>query len=192
MVAESTGEPTGMVLPRHEVIAGGHWCQSTNIFVLNSDGHVLCHKRSMKKDRFPGMWFTHVGGHVVHGETFWQSAHKEFCEETGTFLHDSQLLFWRKSKHSMMRMWIHEFVTVVNKKVEDFTPQEGEVDEFRWYAPEEIFEQSRRNAKIWKAGTHNFMVEYYCLRAVIALASSQGMFASKKPLHVWNLHPIAL
>ena len=143
VVSESTGEPTGMVLPRHEIISGGHWCQSTNIFVLNSEGQVLCHKRSMEKDRFPGMWFTHVGGHVTHGETYDQSAHKEVCEETGTPLRKDQLLFWRKSKHPMMRMWIHEFVTIVDKKAEEFNPQQGEVDEFRWFSPEEIHEYKR-------------------------------------------------
>lgn len=191
VVTESAGQPTGVVLPRNEIIEGRHWCQSTNVFVLNSEGDILCHRRSMEKERYPGVWFTHVGGHIGHGETFEDNARKELEEEAGVSVSNDQLLFWRLTKVPVSRLWAHEFVTVIDKKAEEFIPQPGEVDEFKWFTAEEIFEQSRYNPQSWKAGTHNFMVEYYCLRAVVAAASTQGTFALQKPLHVWSLHPIA-
>lgn len=172
-----TNELTGLVLPRQQVITQKLWCRSTNVFIVHPDGRLLCHKRSLEKERLPGTWCTHLGGHVGQGETYESNAQKEVEEEAGIRINSSQLIPWRTTKLEEPRLWVREFVTVLDRKAEDFTPQPGEVDEFRWLHPQEITQACSLSPNGWCAGTHDFNVEYECLRAVCTAAKSIGPFA---------------
>lgn len=188
IVHESSGELTGDVLPRREAISKKAWCMSTNIFVLNSKGELLCHQRSMQKERYPGVWSTHLGGHVGHDETFETNAHKEIQEETGIYVEPSALIPWRTTKLERSRLWIGEFVLHLDQSTESLTPQVGEVDCFMWLSPEEIMRRSSENPEGWIIGTHDFAVEYHCCRAVLNAAHCVGRITLPEQLLKW--HPL--
>lgn len=191
IVDELNGEPTGQLVPRKEAIANGLWCRSTNIYVLNSSGAVLCHQRSLHKERFPGVWSTHLGGHVTEGESFKINALKELEEEIGLKINGFQLIPWRTSKKEHGHLWMRDFLTVYDGALEDLTLQKEEIEQVAWYTAEEILEhinaQEYDADSAWLAGTHDFYADYQCMRAVLTAALDAGLFSTDyHHLHQWH------
>lgn len=192
IVDSVTGEPTGICLPRSEVIKNKLWCRSTNIFILNSEGHLLCNQRSLTKERFPGAWSTHFGGHVAEGESFKINALKEVEEEIGLKINNFQIIPWRTSKKSISRLWIRDFITVYDNDLENLILQKGEIEQVRWFTPEEIVaeleaEGTDETKPAWLAGTHDFATDYQCMRAVLTAVLDAKIFGTNyHPLHKWQ------
>jgi len=191
VVDEHTGEPTGEHVPRSELIAKKMWCRTTNIFVLNSQGQVLCHQRPMNKERFPGSWSTHFGGHVTKDESFKISALKELEEEIGLKVNAFQLIPWRTSRKENSRIWVRDFVTIFDGAVDELTLQTEEIGDVQWFSVDEILEQldvegAGITSTPWLAGTHDLAGDYQCMRAVITAAIDFGVFGGDfKPLRNW-------
>lgn len=189
IVHADTGHSTGVSLPRADVIKQGAWCRSTNVFILNHAGQVLCHRRSSQKERLPGAWVTHVGGHVSAEETYDVNARKELEEEAGIRMAHLPLVAWRTTRIDHARLWVREYVAVLDLPVEAFSPQSGEVEEFAWVAPEEIVRRAAGSTETWCAGTHGFLTDYACMRAAITAASTTGAAPIAEHMHTW--HPVA-
>ncbi len=185
IVHEHNNEPTGVVLSRAEAIQKQHWVRSTNVFVLNSLGEILCHRRSMLKERLPGVWSTHLGGHVCIGETYETNAIKELHEESGIKINPDNLIQWRTTKQPKARLWIREYVALLDIDAKDLKPQPGEVDEFAWKSITDIVSESAAQPEKWCAGTHDIMTEYQCMRAVLTAASSMGIVKAAH-MQTWN------
>lgn len=185
VVHERNGQPTGEVLPRHEALAREAWCRSTNVFIMNSHGEILCHKRSMQKERMPGAWYTHLGGHVGLGETCDSNALKEVMEEAGIDITPEQLVKWRTTKNEGPRLWMHDYVALVDMPVGSFTPQPGEVDEFRWMSFDDILWNKEQYPDIWCPGYNGFRTDYECIRSALVAAHHLGAFAIPEKLHGW-------
>lgn len=190
IVSSVDGEPTGEHLPRAQAIESGAWCRSTNVFVLNPQGEVLCHRRSMQKERHPGAWSTHLGGHVTEGESFLMNAAKELEEESGIRVSESALLPWRTSKMETPHLWVRDFVVIVNPSEITLIPQPGEVDEFEWIAPSDIVRRAK-SGETWLAGTHDFRTEYFCMRAVLTAAHALGAVRIPDGLRAWQPEIVA-
>lgn len=192
IVDAETGEPTGACLPRSEVINQKLWCRSTNIFVLNSHGEILCNQRSLSKERFPGAWSTHFGGHVAEGESFKINALKELEEEIGLLVNHFQIIPWRTSRKNISRLWIRDFITVFDNPIETLALQKEEIEQVRWYSPEQIIaelemEGTDDTSPPWLAGTHDFATDYQCMRAVLTAVLDAKIFGSTyHPLHKWQ------
>ena len=68
---------------RSIVHARGLLHRAVHVLVFNSRGQVFLQKRSMKKDRQPGVWDSSCSGHVDSGEDYDQTAVRELREEIG-------------------------------------------------------------------------------------------------------------
>lgn len=53
------------------------------MLVFNNKGKLFMHKRSLTKDRNPGMWTISAGEHVTKGQTYAEAAARELKEELG-------------------------------------------------------------------------------------------------------------
>jgi len=188
VVCENLGLPTGECVPRSEVIEKQLWCRSTNVFVMNSRGEILVHQRSLAKERLPGVWSTHLGGHVGEGEDFDLNALKELQEEAGIMVSQRDLLPWRTTKLSGARLWVREYVAIIDQPVEYFVPQVGEVERFMWMTVDEIVAAEAVEPNMWCAGTHDFRTEYACLRAVAVAAQAFGALQIPDSMRIW--HPV--
>ncbi len=193
VIDEHTGEPTGEHVTRKDLFEKKLWCRTTNIFVLNSQGLILCHQRSKDKERFPGAWSTHFGGHVTQGESFKISALKELQEEIGLNANPFQLIPWRTSKKDISRIWIRDFITVYDGDIRSLKVQKEEIDHVQWFNIDDILNQldnetaTSDNAIQWLAGTHDFKADYQCMRAVLTAAIDIGIFGGDfKALHKWQ------
>lgn len=195
IVDPTTGEPTGEHVSRAELYTQKLWCRTTNIFILNTEGQILCHRRPMDKENFPGAWSTHFGGHIVEGESFKMGALKELEEEVGLSVNPYQLIPWRTSRINAQRIWVRDFITVFEGDIANLKLQETEIMEIGWYSPQEILDaldiQGVDNrvsgSAMWMAGTHDFNADYQCMRAVLTAAMDLGIFGGDfKPLHKWH------
>jgi len=69
--------------PRNEVHRLGLMHRAAHVLVFNKRGKVFLQKRSMKKDRQPGLWDSSTSGHVDSGEDYDACAVRELREEIG-------------------------------------------------------------------------------------------------------------
>ena len=68
---------------RREVHRLGLMHRATHVLVFNKRGQIFLQKRSMKKDRQPGMWDSSASGHVETGEDYDSCVVRELQEELG-------------------------------------------------------------------------------------------------------------
>lgn len=192
IVHEHNGEPLGVVLKRPDVFAQNAWCRSTNVFVLNNTGEVLCHQRSLNKERMPGVWVTHLGGHIGEGETPETNALKELEEEANIAAAPQQIIRWSKmpiletSRVKNVRLWMHNFVTLFEGDMASIKPQTGEVETFAWLTLDEILHEEKKNPLQWNAGIHDFASEYFHLRAALMGAHAAGAIQVPDEMHIWR------
>src|SRR5215212_4288067 len=69
--------------PRSEVHRLGLLHRAVHVLVFNASGEVFLQKRSMLKDRQPGVWDSSTSGHVDSGEDYDICAERELREEIG-------------------------------------------------------------------------------------------------------------
>ena len=69
--------------PRNEVHRLGLMHRAAHVLVFNARGQVFLQKRSLKKDRQPGVWDSSASGHVDAGEDYDACAVRELREELG-------------------------------------------------------------------------------------------------------------
>ena len=69
--------------PRSVVHRLGLMHRSVHVLVFNAAGLVFLQKRSLKKDRQPGVWDSSASGHVDSGEDYDACAMRELREEIG-------------------------------------------------------------------------------------------------------------
>lgn len=69
--------------PRSEVHRLGLMHRAVHVLVFNAAGQVFLQKRSLKKDRQPGLWDSSASGHVDSGEDYDACAARELREEIG-------------------------------------------------------------------------------------------------------------
>ncbi len=85
-VVDENDVPTGTAT-RAEVHAQNLVHRAVHVFVLNKNGDLYLQKRSLRKDRNPGLWDSSVSGHLDAGEEYLTAAVRELGEEIG--IHDA-------------------------------------------------------------------------------------------------------
>jgi isopentenyldiphosphate isomerase len=130
--------------PRSEVHARGLPHRAVHVLVFNSRGEIFLQKRSMKKDRQPGIWDSSCSGHVDSGENYDQTAIRELHEELGLNLlartatgasQPLQKLF----KIDACAETDAEFVWIYRCQSEGpFQLHPDEIETGGWFAPEKV------------------------------------------------------
>lgn len=121
---------------RNEVHRLGLMHRATHVLVFNSRGQVFLQKRSMKKDRQPGLWDSSASGHVDSGEDYDACAVREVGEELGLQLRSTpQRLF----KVAASQETDQEHVWVYRCEAEGpFQLHPDEIESGDWFAPAEV------------------------------------------------------
>jgi len=119
---------------RSYVHAHGLLHRAVHVFVFNSRGEIFLQKRSMLKDRQPGVWDSSCSGHVDSGETYDETAVRELQEEIGLRINSPlQKLF----KISPCAETDAEFVWVYRCENDGpFQLHPDEIETGDWFAPE--------------------------------------------------------
>jgi len=122
--------------PRSVVHQNGLKHRATHVLVFNSRGEVFLQKRSMKKDRQPGVWDSSASGHVDSGEDYDTCAVRELREEVGLRqIRPPERLF----KINACEETDQEFVWVYRCRHDGpFELNRNEIDEGGWFSPEQV------------------------------------------------------
>lgn len=122
--------------PRRVVHAQGLRHRAAHVLVFNARGEVFLQKRSLKKDRQPGVWDSSASGHVDSGEDYDACAVRELREEIGLNLaQPPERLF----KLEACEETDQEFTWVYRCQAEGpFTLHPEEIDAGGWFAPAEV------------------------------------------------------
>lgn len=114
------------------------------LWIQNSKGDILLTQRKLTKKNSPGRWQPAVAGTNEEGESYESNIVKETEEEIG--LTDHCLKKAQKSryfgKHNFFGRW---FVLITDKKLEEFTIQETEVEQIKWFKKEELLNKLNKN-----------------------------------------------
>lgn len=103
--------------------------RASYLWVINDSGHVLLAQRSRLKRNYPSVWGTAVAGTVEGNETYQETIMREAYEELGLDHISPQFLCkYIFNNESMATI----FTVVVNRKVEEFRCQKGEVEAVTW------------------------------------------------------------
>lgn len=107
------------------------------LWVTNTRGEILLAQRKLTKKHHPGMWGPAVAGTNDKGETYESNIRKEAEEEIGL----------KKIKPSLgpkirisddYNHFTQYFCLTIDKAAEDFTIQENEVEQVKWYSRSEL------------------------------------------------------
>lgn len=145
MPADSADEPFDLVDETGRVIGRStrRACHSdprlihpvVHVLVFDLAGQLLLQKRSARKDTQPGKWDTSVGGHLQPGEDPLAAARREMREELGLeieTLQPAHEYVWRCPRESE---YVRTYTAVSGGA---FHPDPEEIDELRFWSPEEI------------------------------------------------------
>jgi isopentenyldiphosphate isomerase len=122
--------------PRSEVHRLGLLHRAVHVLVYNSRGQIFLQKRSLKKDRQPGVWDSSSSGHVDSGEDYDATAVREVWEEIGLRL---AKVPDRLFKINARPETDHEFVWVYRCESEGpFKLDPEEVEKGGWFSVEEV------------------------------------------------------
>ena len=121
---------------RADVHARGLMHRAVHVLVFNARGEVFLQKRSLAKDKSPGLWDSSASGHVDSGEDYDTCAVRELFEELG-----------HRPAHPLRRLFkLHagvetdqEHVWVYRVTAEGpFALNPDEIERGEWVAPEEV------------------------------------------------------
>jgi len=122
--------------PRSEVHRLGLMHRAVHVLVFNSKGQVFLQKRSMNKDRQPGVWDSSASGHLDSGEDYDACAVREVGEEIGLRLEATPR---RLFKLTACAETDQEHVWVYRCEAEGpFRLDPEEIDRGEWFAPEAV------------------------------------------------------
>lgn len=153
-IVDEAGRPTGETVTRADAHRLGILHRTAHVWVVREkDGktEVLLQKRSRNKDSFPGLFDTSSAGHIPAGSEPLPSALRELEEELGISAQPGQLRFadhfrikYEKVFHgALFRDNEITWVYVYREPVElgDLRLQSEEVEEVRWFALDEVWEE---------------------------------------------------
>jgi isopentenyldiphosphate isomerase len=122
--------------PRSEVHRLGLLHRAVHVLVFNALGEVFLQKRSMKKDRQPGLWDSSASGHVDSSEEYDATAVRELQEEIGLRLAQGPN---RLFKIDAGEETDQEFVWVYRCESEGpFELNPDEIERGDWFTPEKV------------------------------------------------------
>ena len=121
---------------RSEVHRLGLLHRAVHVLVFNAAGQVFLQKRSLTKDRQPGLWDSSASGHVDAGEGYDACAVRELGEEIGLRLSEAPR---RLFKLDACAETDQEHVWVYRCEAEGpFRLHPEEIERGGWFAPGEV------------------------------------------------------
>jgi len=125
--------------PRSDVHARRLLHRAVHIFVLNTRGELLIHKRSATKDEYPLCYTSSASGHLGAGETYDEAAPRELEEELGLTTPIEYLASFRGGPELAMEH------TALYRTVTDapLHPDPGEIAEVEFLPVDAIVERVR-------------------------------------------------
>ncbi len=107
------------------------------LWITDSRGRILLARRHRTKSHHPRKWGPAVAGTVDEGETYEENIIKEAEEELGLkgIRPIKGQKIWVDDEYRYFTQWC---TLTIDRGIDQFTIQENEVEEIKWYSPEEL------------------------------------------------------
>ncbi|MGO9199657.1 MAG: NUDIX hydrolase [Limisphaerales bacterium] len=122
--------------PRSEVHRLGLLHRAAHVLVFNSRGEVFLQKRSLNKDRQPGLWDSSASGHLDAGEDYDACAARELGEELGWKVPEPLERLFKLAaslKTGQEHVWVYRC-----QAQGPFRLNPEEIERGGWFAPREV------------------------------------------------------
>ncbi len=122
--------------PRSEVHRLGLMHRAVHVLVFNAVGQVFLQKRSLKKDRQPGLWDSSASGQVDAGEDYDACAVRELREEIGLRMPAAPRRLFKLAacaETDQVHVWVYQC-----EAEGPFTLDPEEIERGGWFAPAEV------------------------------------------------------
>lgn len=107
------------------------------LWISNSRGEILLARRHHTKSHHPRKWGPAVSGTVEEGETYEKNIIKEAEEELGVANIKPKIGPKTKSENEFY-YFTQFYVLNIDKNINEFKIQEDEVEEIKWFSPNEL------------------------------------------------------
>lgn len=134
---------------RNLVHSTGIWHRTSHVWIINDKGEILCQKRSLLKDKAPGLWEGFFGGHIPPKVSYLDHAMTELEEEVGlkVSIGDLRKAFIYKLERG--KEFVGVFVLKWNGDETKLTLEPDEVDRVKWFKKEELKNYIDKNDGTW-------------------------------------------
>jgi isopentenyldiphosphate isomerase len=135
---------------RSEVHRLGLQHRAVHVLVFNSKGEVFLQKRSLKKDRQPGLWDSSASGHLDCGEEYDACAVREVAEEIGLRLAQCPARLFKiaaSPETDQEHVWIYRC-----EAEGPFELNAEEIERGDWFAPEEVTRWTKERPQDFAGG----------------------------------------
>ena len=122
--------------PRSEVHRLGLMHRAVHVLVFNSAGKIFLQKRSMSKDRQPGLWDSSSSGHLDSGEDYDTCAIRELREEIGLRLSSPPTRLFKLAagpETDQEHLWVYRC-----DAEGPFELNKDEIERGDWFSPEGV------------------------------------------------------
>ncbi len=156
-VVNSANQTIGIQKPRWFVHENRLWHRTVHVYVIDTHGRFLIHKRSEHKDVSPGLWDARIGGHIIAGHTAIDTAVREFVEELGYTITYRSLLkgsMRQSNTKKTHRQFAQIFYYFFTGSQEDFHFADDEIQKAEFVAPWRIVWKMFRQPADWSGGGH--------------------------------------
>lgn len=134
---------------RDELTDNDCW-RVVSIWVVDEAGNILLQQRSFLKKLDPGDWSAAAEGTVEAGDSYDETALRELEEEIGVL--GITLTPTKKIQHKMASLGSRirqGYIAVIpHKDASEFTIQKEEVEQVRWFTPDEFIEFCKKAEQI--------------------------------------------
>lgn len=134
---------------RKETHDEGLWHRVAHIWIMNDKHQLLCQQRTLLKDKNPGKWEAHFGGHVLAGQEYIKNAVIETQEELGLKRKEKDMILLKVYKCDIDMEFQAIFLTRWNGDISTLALEKVEVEKVIWLNISEIEEIYRREDNEW-------------------------------------------
>jgi isopentenyldiphosphate isomerase len=118
--------------PRHQVHSSGDWHRTSHVWIKNNQQQLLCQKRSLQKDKNPGIWEAYFGGHLHPQQEYLDGAIQEIQEELNLTFTREELNFFKVSQSFKNNEFQAIYYTIWNGDSKQIQFEKEEIDTITW------------------------------------------------------------
>ncbi len=137
-IVDDNDQPVGRAL-RGDIHRDHLPHRAAHLMVRDGDGRFLLQKRSASRPTHPGLWDCSAAGHVLSGDSYEETIHREAAEEIGLALESPPPVLHLEPTEETGWEWIGFFAVRVENDIA-LKPDPVEVAAVAWWTEKELIE----------------------------------------------------